>query len=322
MNSNKLKLFNVLLAKPKPAICVAMTALLCATACGKKADSPGGTDSEVTTSSTSDTIEQGITSASAIADDGSGEVFSQSANDLFQSAATSHAKYAWVGFLINSATAANNCSRAYQASCVNGTKTASYSNCSVADSAINLAGQIELQYSNMSCRLEVGDSVLRLYDYTINGPRGGAINVTSALRQDYLGESIGGGGKLSRTAINAWSLEILGKHKIGTRRSKTLFDVSIRTTAPIAVTGALSRTGRTMNGGTLEVHHNLAKFTASFKPNNLKWSSGCCHPTSGSMDVTYSGSLTGNATVTFNGCGTGVLQKDGSSENLNLSYCE
>jgi len=77
-----------------------------------------------------------------------------------------------------------------------------------------------------------------------------------------------------------------------------------------------------MNGGSLEVNHNLAGFTAIFTPSNLQWSAGCCHPVAGSLAVTYSGSKTGTATVSFNGCGSATVNQDGQSQAVEFSYCE
>jgi hypothetical protein len=118
-------------------------------------------------------------------------------------------------------------------------------------------------------------------------------------------------------------MDLHGKHHsfVG-RRGREVYNVSLRTLQPIVITGGLSRANRLVNSGQIEVNHNLAKFTALITPSNIQWSSDCCHPVSGSLSVTYSGSKTGTSTVTFQGCGSAQVNDNGQSEDIELSYCE
>lgn len=295
-----------------PILAVSMLTL---SACIEQA----ATDS-LTSDPQTDALESAVTVVSGQADDASGGSFAMQTK-------ASAWKYAAVENVIFGSANASNCGRAFDQTCDNatGVKTVSYTNCSIAGRGFTLNGSVTLTYSNNNCTLGVGDNVVRTYDDTISGPHGGAVQTTSALRANYLGSQIGGGGRLSHTGATAWTMDILGKHKIGTRNGHTLFDVSVHTTTPIAVSSTLARSGRTISSGTIAIDHNVAKFTAVYTTNPsqpLVWNSTCCHPVSGRLDATYSGSVTGSGSITFNGCGSAELSKDGSARTLSLGYCE
>ncbi|MCB0384500.1 MAG: hypothetical protein KDD43_03835 [Bdellovibrionales bacterium] len=215
------------------------------------------------------------------------------------------------------------CSRAALETCSSGVKTATYSACDISGTLLSLDGSVTLTYSDSGCGMaSASDNVTRTYDYTITGPRGGNLQVFSTALTDYRGTSISGGGKLTNTGSN-WEVQVLGKNKIlKTAGGVTIMSHSIRTLSNVTITGGLSRSSRVMNGGQVEVNHNLAKFTAVYTPNNLQWSSTCCHPVSGSLSVTFDGTVTGTGSVVFNGCGSATVAKDDKERNISLSYCE
>ncbi len=264
-----------------------------------------------------DTLESAVTMVQGQADDAAGGSFALKTK-------SSTWKYAIAESLLFARANAANCGRAYDQSCSVGVKSISYSTCGIG-SAFTLSGSVTLTYSNNSCALNIGENVVRTYDHTISGPRSGTIQTTSTLRSDYRGTQISGGGRLERTGAAAWQIDILGKHKIGMRNGRTLFDISARTTTPIALTGTLDRSGRTVSSGAIEVNHNRAQFTAVYAVaagQPLVWNSSCCHPVSGQLNATYTGSLSGSGSVTFNGCGSAQLSKDGTTRTLSLGYCE
>lgn len=270
---------------------------------------------DFSTDTQADVVESGVTMLQGMADDASGSSFAfKQDNSKFMIAQR---------LLLNSALAAN-CGRAFSQACNVGVKSINYSGCEIG-SAFSLSGFVTLTYSNNSCNLDVGENVLRTYNHTISGPRGGAIQTTSELRADYRGTQIGGGGRISKTAATEWQIDVLGKHKIGSRNGRTLFDVSVRTTTPIAIAGSLSRSGRSVSSGALEVNHNRAGFTAVFSVVNgqpLVWNNSCAHPVSGQLSAVYSGSVSGSGTITFTGCGNAQLSKDGSTRTLTMGYAE
>lgn len=131
-----------------------------------------------------------------------------------------------------------------------------------------------------------------------------------------------GAGDGSRT------LTILGLHLHAvTANGTTLFDHTISSTA-VTVTGA--GVLRTASNGTVTVQHNLAKYIAQAQITTpLSYSvASCCHPGSGVITSTLTGSVTGTETLTFTGastgtCGTATLQSSGSSSSSSvvLSHC-
>jgi hypothetical protein len=257
-------------------------------------------------------VETGITVVSGLADEQAGSAFAKSNKST---------PNIWRALLGEQAYAAA-CSRAVFASCNAGVKQVTYDTCQVTGYPLDISGQVSLAYSDAGCGLSnTNDSVTRTYDITISGPRGGSIAHDSASAADYRGSSYGGGGRLSKTA-SGWQIEVLGRHSVLSFRSKTLFNISARTLTPIQVSGSLSRAGRTVTSGQLEINHNIAKFTAVFTANNLQYSNNCCHPIGGSLSVNYSGSKTGSATVTFNSCGSATVDQGGQQQQIQLSYCE
>ena len=217
---------------------------------------------------------------------------------------------------------ASGCSRAVYNTCQSGIKSEDYLNCSPGLSNFTLNGNVTLTYSNSICDMtSIGSSVTRSYDVNLSGPRGGELNISSSIKADYTGNNYGGGGRITVTN-SGWNLDVLGKHKTLNFKNKTLYSVSARTISPLVITGSLSRASRVINAGQLEVNHNLAKFTAVFSPQNLQWANSCCHPIGGSLNVVWSGSKTGTASVTFQGCGQAQVNENGQTKDIELSYCE
>lgn len=225
-------------------------------------------------------------------------------------------------FFLPQAIADGGCVRPIFEACNNGVKEAIYNNCQPANSTATINGFIRLTYSQANCTLaSVADKVNRTFEVQITGPRGGTAGISSANKTDYKGSLYGGGGQLTKVA-NGFDVDILGKHISLDYKGIELYNVSIRTPSTVHIIGSLSRQNRLVDGGSIEVNHNKAKFTALFEPHNLQWQSGCCYPVSGSLSVTYSGSKTGSATVTFNGCGLATHSDGVQQKPLVLNYCE
>lgn len=299
---------------PKMALVLLTSAMLISTACGKKP-----IDDKVSSMGSVDpveaSIESGMTMVSGMADDQAGSSYAQ------MSSASGKASI-WEVMLGVSKAWAESCARAYWQTCNNGLKAVTYHGCSVNGTARTLSGSVQLSYSHMSCSLtNNGDSVTRTYDLDIAGPRGGVISHQSAVASDYRGANYGGGGRLTKTNAG-WDLEILGRHTQLSFRDHEIFNISVRTLAPLQVSGALSRSGRMISSGQLEVNHNLSGFTSVLTPANLQWTASCCHPTSGSLSIVYSGAKSGSATVTFQGCGAATVDEGGQSKQIELSYCD
>ena len=228
----------------------------------------------------------------------------------------------WATLLIDKAQAAA-CSRAYLQACSNGVKQIEYSECSTLNGVRQMSGNVKLAFSNASCTMNSnGDFVTRTYSTAITGPRGGVVSNSSDSASDYRGTSYGGGAKVTKTAAG-FNLDILGKHKRMDRNGRQLFNVSLRTLQSLEVTGGVTRAARHVSNGQLEVNHNLAKFSSVLTASNIAWGDCSCYPVSGSLSISFSGSKTGSATVTFtNECGVASLQENGQTSKIELSYCE
>lgn len=283
---------------------ILILALFALTACGQKKSA----DSELDISAV--TIESATSLISGVADDQSGDNY-----------ASYIPRPDGLNFIINQAWAAS-CVRAVYSSCNSGIRSQTYNDCDLGSSTLKMSGQVQLNYSSTVCSMgSVGNSVTRSYDVTLSGIRGGELSISSQNQSDYKGQTYGGGGRLTTQAAG-WSLDIFGKHKTLSVNGVELARVSIRTLQSVNITGSLSRVSRLVSGGQLEVNYNRIQATALLVPQNLQWSNTCCHPISGSLQVTWSGSKVGSSSVTFNGCGQASLNENGQVRDIELSYCE
>ncbi|MEK7354875.1 MAG: hypothetical protein AAB250_00400 [Bdellovibrionota bacterium] len=293
-------------------------ALVSSVGCGKKlvGDSDGGVLASATPEEAS--AEAAVQAIESIADEQDGASYAVRSEHMN--------KYERIASLFfPTAKAGADCRRAVTASCMSGVKSMQYSTCDLPFTSYTLDGDVALNYSTSTCSMAVaGESVSASRDVTFTGPRGALLRNFSSHRSSAVdGSVIGGGSRLARTSTG-WEVEVPGKHVVAQLPSgRTLFDVSVRTTAPIVITGTLSRANRLVNGGSVEVHHNIAGIKATYTPINVQYVNTCCHPVSGSWAVAYSGKKTGSATLTFNGCGDATLTDGAGAETpVQLSYCQ
>ena len=276
-------------------------ASILATACARqKADAEGELNG------LNSSVEGGITSVNAVIDEQAGASFAASEKP-------SPYFYAEMLFeqILPKAYAVS-CARAFDQACNNGVKQIAFASCDL-PRGFKFSGRIQMDYNTTSCSMSnTGDQVVRTFDYDISGPYGGAVLAVT---------SDGGGGRLTKTAPG-WTAEILGKHKVLTFRGKQKMNLNISTPSPINITGSLQRNGRVVDGGSYQVVNNLAGFTALYEPHNLTYTSACCHPISGTLNVTFTGLVIGTGSVTFNGCGSATLNRNGVDQEIELNYCE
>lgn len=229
--------------------------------------------------------------------------------------------------------------RASSQACVAERRQATYSACDIGSVSLNggssvnaslplkMSGWVRLDFTetdlSLLCDLAIGESVTRTQDLTFLGVRDGSLRVTSENRVDYRGQSYADGVKLRRGG-GSLELTIFGISRILTGASlQTLSDLSLRTLTPVTLGPNLARGFRTMNGGSFELSHQGLRMLDMVVPNAVAWEKAdCCFPTSGSLSMTLSGKLTGNAVVSFTGCGTATIQRDGQFRNLVFSSCE
>jgi hypothetical protein len=208
---------------------------------------------------------------------------------------------------------AGSCLQSLFATCNAGVRARAFDHCSIG--AATLDGSVTLTFSDTnSCAVAVaGDSVNRTADFTLTGPYGGTLAVSSP----------GGGQVLTKTATG-FDYAVPGMHRVLTGPGgHTLFDISTRTTTPIHLTGT-SRANLVLVSGALEVSHNLAGYKVTLVPQNLTWAPTCNCAISGQLTGTVSGGgkLDGkSATVAITGCGQAEVTIDGDSESVTLDRC-
>lgn len=282
-----------------------IASVVAATSCAKKLN-----EDSTTVSANEAEVESAITAISSMMDEGAGINYSM------KSAPSSILEFA-----LPKAYAAN-CIRAVNSSCVNQVRSATYAECEIG--AVKMSGTVELSYNQSNCSMVTdGSTLTRTYNLQRVGPRGGTLSTSSNSKQDYRTSvsAYGGGGRLTKIS-GGYSVEVLGKHKTLTIRDREVYNVSMRTTSALQISGGLDRASRTIVSGVLEVNHNIAGRTAVWTFNNVQYSSQCAHPVSGTIDIVWSGSKVGSAQLTFSACGIAQINEDGQNSQVELSYSE
>jgi hypothetical protein len=197
-------------------------------------------------------------------------------------------------------------------SCAAGVRTRAFDNCALGSATLD--GSVTLTFSDTNACMvaAAGDSVNRTADFTLTGPYGGTLQVTSP----------GGGQTLTRTAAG-FDYSVQGMERVLTGPGgHTLFDIATQTTTPISITGT-SRANLVIVSGALEIQHKLAGYTVTLVPQNLTWAPTCNCAVSGSLTGTVSGGKKDGkaATVTLTGCGQADVTIDGDSESVTMDRC-
>jgi hypothetical protein len=196
--------------------------------------------------------------------------------------------------------------------CAAGVRTETFSDCTFG--AATLDGSVTLSFSDAAaCTLgATGDTVNRTADFTLTGPYGGTLAISSP-----------GGGQTLTTTDAGFSFAVPGMERVLTGPAgNKLFDISTMTTSPIMMTGT-SRANFEIVSGTLVVTHNLAEYSVTLAPHNLAWALTCNCAVSGSLTGTVSGGKADgkSATVTITSCGHADVTVDGDTESVTLDRC-
>jgi hypothetical protein len=127
------------------------------------------------------------------------------------------------------------------------------------------------------------------------------VTTSSNAVKNYKNVSIGGGITTAWSSTAPTSLNILGLHVLRQATGDvTVFDHTITSNGVIPVSGTLAAGTREIASGNVVIDHNIQKYTATGTITNLKWSAGCCVPTSGTIEYALTGSSTGDILVNFN----------------------
>lgn len=214
------------------------------------------------------------------------------------------------------------CTRPLSATCNAGVRSADYADCTT-DSG-TWEGSISLSYSDNACNMANSGTLTRELNLTLTRPLGAVITLSTDTSSDFEDNLIGGGSRLTQISNTQWDLTVLGVHYRYRRNSNTnndLFNITIHSDVDLEIQGGLDRSSRIVDGGELVISHNRSRYRATIVPTNLRWDNECCHPVSGTLDITYSGTLTGSAEITYNGCGTIRHTRENITETLALTAC-
>jgi hypothetical protein len=197
-------------------------------------------------------------------------------------------------------------------SCAAGVRTETFGDCTFGRATLD--GSVSLTFSDAAaCTLGAsGDAVNRTASFTLTGPYGGTLAVSSP----------GGGQTLTKTDTG-FSFAVPGMQRVLTGPAgHVLFDISTATTTPIAITGS-SRATFEIVSGALVVTHNLAGYSVTLEPHDLAWDGSCNCAVSGSLTGTVSGGKADgkSATVTITACGQADVTIDGDTESVLLDRC-
>jgi hypothetical protein len=118
------------------------------------------------------------------------------------------------------------------------------------------------------------------------------------------------------------SITINGVNLAAASNGTTRWNHTVSTTAPIVVSGVGNT--KTVTSGTVLVQHNIARYNATAAVSQtLIWTNSCCHPTSGKITSTLTGSVTGTETLEYGpSCGSATItNRDGQQSSINLRHC-
>jgi hypothetical protein len=198
--------------------------------------------------------------------------------------------------------------------CAMGVRTRQYAQCTLGPSTLDGSVTLTFTRSALCTLITAGDAVTRAAAFTLTGPYGGALAVSSP----------GGGQTLTKTA-DGFSYAVGGMERVLTGPGgRTLFDVTTHTKSPFVVTGT-SRADLVVVSGTLEVTHALAGYTVSLEASNLTWQATCNCAVSGTLTGSVTaggGQLPGkSAVVQIKSCGHADVTIDGDTESVTLDRC-
>lgn len=159
-------------------------------------------------------------------------------------------------------------------------------------------------------------------------PSGARISISSDAHNTWDGSSIGGGVH-AEVASSVRTITFRGLQR--TFYSATLvqiFNHSLETTtSPIQVSGSLATNDRRVEAGTMVLHHNRVKYNLAAEfdaTDKVTWqSASCCYPTTGKINGTLSGALSGSVTLQFTStCGQATFTNQyGASSTITLNQC-
>lgn len=208
------------------------------------------------------------------------------------------------------------CGAATFGTCSSNTMTRNFNGCSIGSYV--LTGTVTMTWvGGTNCALTAQSQSIRMVpNYTVAGN-----NMTlSATKTGTNGITL----TLTTSGTpGVWSYSNDGINRTLQYNGTTLLSLNTRTTTALTVTGS-ARSGRVLNGGTLEVVNSTSGESCTFQPNNVTWGAVNCNcATSGNW--TGNCSSLGSVTMSFGGCGLATVSytENGSpkSKAIALDRC-
>lgn len=209
-----------------------------------------------------------------------------------------------------------------------GVRTVTWNSCAVGTAT--LSGSWTEVYNDTSCSMSTnGNTMTRMAlgsGVVLTGANGATFTTDTSGGTAYDGSTMGSTGVTVAITGSGRSIGVDSIHRVlkGPKGS-TWFDYFIKTGTAISVTGAKSTNDRTITSGSLSIYHNRAQYTATHSFSSVVWGDlTCCYPTSGVINSTFSGAVTGSTTMTFtNTCGMATfVDTTGASSAVTLTQCQ
>jgi hypothetical protein len=164
----------------------------------------------------------------------------------------------------------------------------------------------------------VGDNTTR------TGADGVVLSIDTSTPSGYdsqISPQPSGGTAISRSTASR-AIDIMGVHYIAQKGTTKLWDHTLSTASPLAIT--LEKDGSRSVSGTVVLQHNLAKYTAKAELSNVVFDfAKCgCLPVSGTITTTLSGSRTGTEMLDIMGCAEAEYASEkGVKASVTLAHC-
>jgi hypothetical protein len=215
----------------------------------------------------------------------------------------------WEG-VVPSAWAAEACALVPFSACADGVRTRTFSACAIGTAT--LQGEVTLGFSELACTFAVeGDRLTRRANFTVTGPRGGQVEVSTP----QLGQTV------TRTATG-FSYQVDAIQRVGRGPGgAVLFDITTSTLEDLTLTGA-RRADRLLSGGKLQLRNARRGYTVVLTPEEVRWGEGCACPQSGRLVGEVVDPAPARAvTLEVAGCGEGTLTVNGEQQAISFDRC-
>jgi hypothetical protein len=195
--------------------------------------------------------------------------------------------------------------------CDSGVKDRVFNNCTTPNGQVSLTGDVKFQYSKSDCTFTAaGDTITRNpnFSFTVSGR---SITVKSSSL----------GGQLVTKTGSGFTMEVPGIERIGKVGGSEVFHFTTKTDSAFVVTKNLA--SLSIPSGKLVIDESVSGYHATVSCNSISWPATCTCPTSGVLSGTLTTPTAGSHafSVTFDGCGSGIVSVDGASMNVDFYSC-